>query len=65
MRLLHAEIFLPLAALVTTASSAGLVYITDLPVFKGLAPCASSAVSYAVQSLTYNKCPPGVTALES
>lgn len=39
--------------------------INDLPNFSSLAPCAQSAVSYAVNSLTYSKCPSGVAALQS
>ncbi|KAM7184547.1 hypothetical protein V8F33_012924 [Rhypophila sp. PSN 637] len=33
------------------------VYITDIPEFEFLAPCAASAVSYAVNSMTYYNCP--------
>jgi hypothetical protein len=50
---------------VTTIARADIVYVTDLPNFSLLAPCAGSAVAYAVASLTYQLCPPGVTALES
>lgn len=41
------------------------VYITDLPAFSYLAPCAQSAVSYAVQSMTYALCPEGPSELNS
>ncbi|KFY68647.1 hypothetical protein V496_00913 [Pseudogymnoascus sp. VKM F-4515 (FW-2607)] len=41
------------------------VYITDLPAYSYLAPCAQSAVSYAVQGLTYTICPEGPSALNS
>ncbi|KFY41720.1 hypothetical protein V494_02826 [Pseudogymnoascus sp. VKM F-4513 (FW-928)] len=41
------------------------VGITDMPNFSSLAPCAQSAVSYAVSSLTYSACPPGAAALQS
>jgi hypothetical protein len=46
-------------------AAADIVYVTDLPVFSSLAPCAASAVSYVVQGLTESSCPQGVTALES
>ncbi|OBT61189.1 hypothetical protein VE03_09432 [Pseudogymnoascus sp. 23342-1-I1] len=41
------------------------VYITDLPAYSYLAPCAQSAVSYAVQGMTYTICPEGPSALNS
>ena len=47
------------------AAAADFVYITDLPTFSSLAPCAASAVSYVVQGLTESSCPQAVTALES
>ncbi|KAK0743387.1 hypothetical protein B0T18DRAFT_290846, partial [Schizothecium vesticola] len=40
-------------------------YVTDLPSFDSLAKCAASALSYAVQSNTYDLCPPGPQALAS
>ncbi|KAI2468662.1 hypothetical protein F4781DRAFT_397461 [Annulohypoxylon bovei var. microspora] len=40
-------------------------YITALPDFSSLAPCAQSAVSYAVLSQTYDLCPSGPEALAS
>ena len=44
---------------------AQIVYVTDLPAYTQLAPCAASAVSYAVNSLTYKQCAQDVTALAS
>ncbi|KFX96463.1 hypothetical protein V490_03347 [Pseudogymnoascus sp. VKM F-3557] len=41
------------------------VYITDLPAYSYLAPCAQSAISYAVQGMTNSKCPEGPSALNS
>lgn len=46
-------------------AATGSVYVTDLPAFSGLAPCAASAISYVIQGLTASKCPPGVTELVS
>ncbi|KAI0164005.1 hypothetical protein GGR57DRAFT_272348 [Xylariaceae sp. FL1272] len=46
------------------AGDTEVVYVTDLSIFTVLAPCAQSAVSYAVQSLTYDVCPEAVTALQ-
>ncbi|GAB1315887.1 hypothetical protein MFIFM68171_06097 [Madurella fahalii] len=40
-------------------------YITDLPQFNSLAPCAASGLSYAVQGHTYDLCPGGPQALAS
>ncbi|KAK4237251.1 hypothetical protein C8A03DRAFT_34820 [Achaetomium macrosporum] len=40
-------------------------YITDLPQFSSLAPCAASGLSYVVQSQTYDLCPEGPQALAS
>ena len=40
-------------------------FITDLPIFSSLAPCAASAVSFAIDSLTNEACPSGVAALQS
>ncbi|KAK0742319.1 hypothetical protein B0T21DRAFT_449013 [Apiosordaria backusii] len=40
-------------------------YITDLPQYQTLAPCASSALSYAVQGQTRSLCPAGPKALAS
>jgi hypothetical protein len=51
--------------LFVAAAAADIVYITDLPAFSSLAPCAASAVAYAVQGLTESSCPQAVTALES
>jgi hypothetical protein len=44
---------------------ADVVYVTDLPIFTSLAPCAQYAVSYQVLGLTELACPQAVTALES
>ncbi|KAB5566538.1 hypothetical protein GE09DRAFT_738419 [Coniochaeta sp. 2T2.1] len=41
------------------------IYITDVPEISYLAKCASYAVSAAVQTLTYDLCPPDATALAS
>lgn len=61
--------FFPLLAVLLHAFNdvfaAGTVYVTDLPVFSNLAPCAANAVSGVVQGLTESQCPPGVTALAS
>ena len=46
-------------------AAADLVYVTDLPSFSSLAPCAQDAVSNQVQDLTESACPQAVTALES
>ncbi|KAL2150846.1 hypothetical protein VTH82DRAFT_7409 [Thermothelomyces myriococcoides] len=40
-------------------------YITDLPQYSSLAPCAASGLSYAVQSQLYSLCPAGPQALAS
>ncbi|KAK3998371.1 hypothetical protein QBC44DRAFT_3592 [Cladorrhinum sp. PSN332] len=40
-------------------------YITDLPQYSALAPCAASAIRYVVQSQTYDMCPSGPQALAS
>lgn len=64
MRSVTLKVFLQITA-VTTIAQADIVYVTDLPNFSLLAPCAGSAVAYAIASLTDELCPPGVTALES
>ncbi|KAF4632516.1 hypothetical protein G7Y89_g5603 [Cudoniella acicularis] len=46
-------------------AATGSVYVTDLPAFSSLAPCAASAISYVVQGLTQSICPSGVTELVS
>lgn len=46
-------------------ASAQIVYVTDLPAFTQLAGCAASAVSYAINSLTYKQCAQDVTVLAS
>jgi hypothetical protein len=58
------ELVLQLAAFVAIGSSAT-VYVTDLPIYSALAPCAAYAVSYQIQGLSESECPPAVTALES
>jgi hypothetical protein len=45
MRGLSLELLLLLFEAISTAAS-GIVYITDLPSFSSLAPCAGDAVSY-------------------
>ncbi|KAK4166352.1 hypothetical protein QBC43DRAFT_16546 [Cladorrhinum sp. PSN259] len=40
-------------------------YITDLPQYSSLAPCAASAIRYVVLSQTYDMCPSGPQALAS
>ncbi|KAM7195241.1 hypothetical protein V8F20_007617 [Naviculisporaceae sp. PSN 640] len=55
--------FLPLSLMISSAI-ADIVYVTDLPLFTSLAPCASGALSYNVMSMTYDLCPPAVTELK-
>ncbi|KAI1338890.1 hypothetical protein F5Y15DRAFT_416652 [Xylariaceae sp. FL0016] len=38
-------------------------YITDLPAWQELAPCAASGLSEAVQMMTYDLCPPDASLL--
>ncbi|KAK4145278.1 uncharacterized protein C8A04DRAFT_27038 [Dichotomopilus funicola] len=40
-------------------------YITDLPGFSSLAPCAATGLGYAIQSQLYELCPDGPQALAS
>jgi hypothetical protein len=47
------------------AKAVSTVYITDLPAFTALAPCAAEAVSQVVNGLSFSVCPPDVTGLES
>ena len=54
-----------LTLLLVDLAVAQIVYVTDLPAFTQLAPCAAEAVSYAVYSLTYKQCAQDVTALAS
>ena len=63
MKYIHELSTLLVAVTPVTASS--IVYITDLPAFTSLAPCATSALGFAIQYLTGAKCPPGVSALQS
>lgn len=58
-------ILLALLRLAAIVAAAGPAYITDLPIYASLAPCAMSGVSYVVQGLTRSKCPSGVTELAS
>jgi hypothetical protein len=62
MRRLRVELLL---LQLCTVTAADFVYITDLPIFTSLAPCAQDAVSYEVLGLTESACPEAVTALES
>ncbi|KAH7028021.1 uncharacterized protein B0I36DRAFT_146374 [Microdochium trichocladiopsis] len=41
------------------------VQITDLPAMQDLPPCAASALSYAVMSMTYDLCPEDPSLLQS
>ncbi|KAK5988780.1 hypothetical protein PT974_10269 [Cladobotryum mycophilum] len=43
----------PLLGLAARSKAADAAYVTDLGIFSLLAPCASEAVSYNIQSLTY------------
>jgi len=54
-----------LVFLLVDLAFAQIVYVTDLPAFTRLAPCAASAVTYAINSLTYKQCAQDVTALAS
>lgn len=54
-----------LATLLVNSAVAQIVYVTDLPAYTQLAPCAASAVTYAINSLTYKQCAPDVTGLAS
>jgi hypothetical protein len=40
-------------------------YVTDMPAYEALAPCAQSALLYNVQSQTYDACPEAVSELQS
>ncbi|EJT77065.1 hypothetical protein GGTG_06979 [Gaeumannomyces tritici R3-111a-1] len=51
-----------LLALARTGQS--VVYVTDLPLFSRLAPCAASAISYHIMSQTRANCPQAVTDLQ-
>ncbi|KAK3899374.1 hypothetical protein C8A05DRAFT_37015 [Staphylotrichum tortipilum] len=48
-----------------SARAASIAYVTDMPVFSALAPCAQSALSYNILSQTYDKCPEAATDLQS
>lgn len=51
-------------SLATMVASQSIFQIADIPFYSSLAPCAMSAVSYAVNYLTNSKCPEG-TAFQS
>ena len=55
------------AAVVTQLANSNIVsqYISDLPAFALLGPCAGQALAYVVQGLTANDCPTGQAVLES
>lgn len=55
----------PSATATTKASGGVSQFITDLPAVSNLAPCAVSAISYAVGSLTNRECPPEASGLQS
>lgn len=65
MRLFRFQILIELGVLAGIASAVTTVYITDLPVYKALAPCATQAVSSVVQGLTNSVCPALVTQLNT
>ncbi|KAK3303372.1 uncharacterized protein B0T15DRAFT_272618 [Chaetomium strumarium] len=50
---------------VASARAASIAYVTDLPLYSALAPCAQSALKYGVQTQTYSACPEDATALQS
>ncbi|KAL2136444.1 hypothetical protein VTI74DRAFT_3677 [Chaetomium olivicolor] len=54
-----------LALAVTSARAASVAYVTELPMFSQLAPCVQYALSYGIQSQTYNNCPSASTDLQS
>ncbi|KAK8014407.1 hypothetical protein PG990_007703 [Apiospora arundinis] len=47
------------------ATASDIVYVTELTIFTELAPCAASALSYNVMSMTYSACPQAATDLQS
>lgn len=53
-----------LAVMAALATAAEVVYVTDLPLYTQLAPCAASAVGYILQSQTSTNCPEAVSALQ-
>lgn len=63
MKLLILVYILQFSAVAIAAS--GPVYITEIPAFATLAPCAASGVSYAVQGLTGSRCPTDPAQLQS
>jgi hypothetical protein len=58
-------VYFEILQLAAVIAAGGTVYLTDLPYFTQLAPCAASAASYVVQGLTDSKYPQAVTALQS
>ncbi|CAK7237660.1 hypothetical protein SEUCBS140593_010059 [Sporothrix eucalyptigena] len=58
--------WLPLmGSLALVLAKTDVVYVTDLAIYTLLAPCAQSALSYNVMSMTYENCPEAVTDLQS
>ena len=64
MRAVRITSALAASSFLTMASSQSIFQIADIPFYSSLAPCAMSAVSYAVNYLTNSKCPEG-TAFQS
>lgn len=65
IRALGLNALLGIFATIAPTHGASLFDFADVPLYSSLAPCARSAVSYAINSLTYSKCPEGITALQS
>ncbi|KJR85286.1 uncharacterized protein SPSK_08685 [Sporothrix schenckii 1099-18] len=57
--------WLPLMGALAPVVATDVVYVTDLDIYTLLAPCAQSALSYNVMTMTYENCPEAVTALQS
>ncbi|KAK4034595.1 hypothetical protein C8A01DRAFT_38951 [Parachaetomium inaequale] len=55
----------PAATISFATPTAVTAYITDIPEFEYLAPCAQSAIRYAVGTMTYDHCPTDAPALAS
>ncbi|CAK7209630.1 hypothetical protein SCUCBS95973_000505 [Sporothrix curviconia] len=63
---LRVLVWLPLmGSLAPVLASTDVVYVTDLAIYTLLAPCAQSAISYNVMSMTDENCPEAVTDLQS
>ncbi|CAK7222633.1 hypothetical protein SBRCBS47491_004925 [Sporothrix bragantina] len=63
---MRALAWLPLmGSLAPVLAATDVVYVTDLSIYTLLAPCAKSAISYNVMSMTYEDCPEAVTDLQS